>query len=419
MRRFKIITAECLAFIIALSSLTGCDSSLLSKEKKDDSEDILNVCDDFLDTVLDFDFKKMKKLVTEESKKADCFGDGAYQIEPITDKILAETVYEADADSVSVKKEEGSADYDITMPDVSDVMEIMGEGSDASEAIEKADTKEFTVTIELEYEDDQWLVSNFEDVFEEILSFEEDITEISETEPQVTETEPVIETTEPEVTVEPTVESTPEPTAEVHTKPTVEPPVVEPLEYSTDYTLDDVINANWDDFVVYFDGQVLELPFPYYLLADRWDLSEECPAGYYINVEQYVIDRLVSKEDDTLYLWVELYNIGYDLPIDVVNAIITYMEYDSRHIDGDKYIHSELHEFTLPKGITLGSTVDDVINAYGEPTNRTDNKESVILEYKDDEYNSLTITCELDEGVVSFEYRVSHYYWGEEYGYEG
>ncbi len=418
MRSFKKIAAECMTVVIAVSSLTGCDSSLLNKEKKDDSEDILNICDDFLDAVLDLDFKKMKKLVTEDNQKADYFGDGAVQISSITEDIFAETVYEADEDSVSVKKDKSSAEYNVTMPDPEDVVDLFAESSDLDEALKNADIKEFTVTIELESEDDEWLVSNIDEILDDMLFADVDISDVSETEPQATETETVPETAETEVTVEPTVEATPEPAAEAVQKPTIEPPVVEPLEYSTDYTLDDIINANWDDFVVCFDGQVLEFPFPYYLLADRWDLPEECPAGYYINVGRYVIGRMASKEED-LYMWVDLYNLGYDSPIDAVNAVITRMEYDSRHIVGDEYVHSELHEFTLPKGITLGSSIDDVINAYGEPTNRTEYQDSVILEYKDDNYNSLTLKCNVNEGVMGFEYTTSRYYWGEEYGYEG
>ena len=59
-------------------------------------------------------------------------------------------------------------------------------------------------------------------------------------------------------------------------------------------------------------------------------------------------------------------------------------EVDNSYSDSDSEI-----KITLPKGITIGSTKEDLISAYGEPSDSYDVSSAEILTYKIESYKQI------------------------------
>ncbi len=219
MKRSKKIFALGMSACMMASSLCGCSLNIGKKIGGSNDDELLDAADSFIEALLSTDSKKVSKTLVEDDQESDYLEELDSYDSTIVADILENAGYEADEDSVKVKKDEGSAEYEITIADPEDV----ADGSD----IEDADEKSITVTIEFELDDDEWLVSNFEDVYEDI--FDEDLTALADgnVSSKPVETEETTETEEPTQTEKPT--ETEEP---VETTATADP-TDEPAETTT------------------------------------------------------------------------------------------------------------------------------------------------------------------------------------------
>lgn len=117
---------------------------------------------------MDDDFKST--LADNYQVDAETYGEDYEKIcNAITDTIS----YEVDEESVdaSTKDEEGSVDVVFTMVDYTKIAEDEDAMSDVDTFVsalsdKDADTKEITVTIEFNLDDEDWLVSNFDDILQ-------------------------------------------------------------------------------------------------------------------------------------------------------------------------------------------------------------------------------------------------------------
>ncbi|MCQ2483075.1 MAG: hypothetical protein MJ153_06295, partial [Clostridia bacterium] len=170
MKKSKKIFALSMSACIMASSMCGCSLDIGKKIGGSDDDGLLDAADEFIEALLATDSKKVSKTLIEDDQESEYLEElDSYDSTLVAD-ILENAGYEADEDSVKVKKDEGSAEYEITFADPADV----ADGSD----VEDADEKSVTITIEFELDDDEWLVSNFEDVYEEI--FDEDLTALAD-----------------------------------------------------------------------------------------------------------------------------------------------------------------------------------------------------------------------------------------------
>ncbi len=387
------VKAVLIILCITCESVCGCSSKI-------DTDSILDVSDSFLDAVLEINPRKILKLAVEDDSDSSYFDDEKFTSEhSATDSILENTVYEADESSIKLTKNNTkcTVDYDISMPDPSDVVEICNnDWVSVEKAIDGADEYEFTVTVELKLEDDEWLIADFEDVCDDIY---EDVFDLPFTEslPSDTEETEVSEQTEPQVT-EPEPEVT-EPSESTDTSAETTVPVDR-----TELTMDDLNNATWDSLMVYFDGQIMSLPFDYELISNRWIILDERLDGYVLNRGDFrsvALELFGSKETG---MNVSIANLYTDGIIDIKSGECVRLAYN-QYSDG-----VDLSDFVLPGGVTYGMTVDEVIAVYGEPDKQYDPSESgyFSITYGDYQSVNLKLNFTLEKGLYGFEYDVSN-----------
>ena len=166
-----------------LLSMTGC--SELPFAKGNSEEEIVDAAQAFVEAAADCDFDEMGKISVEDFEEDSEDWEAALDFEEgdIYDadaakfaEAVADTIeYEIDEDSAEVKDKKASVDVVFTLADYEAVLNS-GEYTDIDEmidALEDADIEEIEVTVEFEKEDDEWLVSNYDEIMEDLYEFTE------------------------------------------------------------------------------------------------------------------------------------------------------------------------------------------------------------------------------------------------------
>ena len=167
----------------------ACGCSFLKDAAPDE---VLDAADAYAKLIADCNLSKMKKSSDKDFDKktedwaelldfseGDIYNDNAAEFAAAVADTIA---YEIDEESVeaSTKKGEGSVDVVFTLADYEDLLDD-DEITDIdmlTDAIADADTQEIKVTLEFEGEDGEWLVTNYDKVFDKVYVFT-DVTEIT------------------------------------------------------------------------------------------------------------------------------------------------------------------------------------------------------------------------------------------------
>ena len=139
-------------------------------------KEIIEAADAFAGALLKQDTDKILKLVDSQTRKKT---DAAFVLTVLFDEdsytedqnkfneAVSDTItYEIDEDSVKVKKDEASVNVTFTMVDYEKALkdEDITDIADVIDALEDCDdVKEVEITFEFEMEDDDWVITNFED----------------------------------------------------------------------------------------------------------------------------------------------------------------------------------------------------------------------------------------------------------------
>ena len=183
---FKKLTASTLS-VAMLASLAGCAMF----DKDDDA--VLAVVEDYAEAVKKFkagDIAELSSNVDDEwtesledyfSTDADLYGE---DYGPIIEAIESTLSYEIDEESVESSKKDGEASVDITwsIVDYATIYDdVIADGGDLDAylaALADGDSKEISQTINLVYDDEEWLVEDKNNKnLEEVYAFFEDALE--------------------------------------------------------------------------------------------------------------------------------------------------------------------------------------------------------------------------------------------------
>ena len=173
----KLISVALSASVVL--SMTGC--AFLDKSK----DEVLDAAEAYAKNLAACNVSKLvkgtvKDLEDDQDTWTEIldFSEGDLYTEDAASALsaIAGTIkYEIDEESVeaTAKKGEGSVEVVFTIADYEALLddEDLTKIEDFVDAVDDADTKEIEITIEFEKDDDTWLCSNYEDVFEDLYAF--------------------------------------------------------------------------------------------------------------------------------------------------------------------------------------------------------------------------------------------------------
>lgn len=208
--------------------------------------------------------------------------------------------------------------------------------------------------------------------------------------------EPTPEPTE-EPTPEPTEEPTPEPTEAPDVEPTEEPDAEPTEEPDVDPTDIPVVQAPTDlsddiySFQISIDGTIYQFPMWYDdFVALGWECTEDLSTK--LSSNQYFPSAVFTK--DGVKFYVGLANLSMNT-VTIDKAMVSSIKLD------DYYLKDNDWEFVLPKGISRGvSTRDDIIAAYGEPSDEYDGSNYYKMTYKYDSYQEVILYVSKETNVL-------------------
>ncbi len=196
------------------------------------------------------------------------------------------------------------------------------------------------------------------------------------------------EQTEPEESEEPT--ETPE--------PSVAQPVVDT----------GAISENWWDGQIMFDGVVYTAPFAYSTVAE---------AGWTFNLADYGYENgYIMNKGDKTYSTIKLTNTNYDEKLDVSVGFINSGDAAADITECSIWsigcnirygfdLVASYPSMQQAKGITWGSTEEQVIAAYGKPSEIYEAEQGYkVLSYTNDNGSYLDIEVYADGGVSKFDF---------------
>lgn len=173
MKNSKKIIAGVLATTV-LFSFAGCDSTSGSKkkDKKDkdsDTKELIEVAEDYTDALGDLDLDKIIKLSSDYSKgDFNNYENDLDQYGSFFKAIAGATEFEIDEDSAKIDDDEGSVKVTYEIPNVFGT--IYEDCDDLKEDLKSTkETIKGKFTIEFEIDDDEYLVSNTDDIVGEFL----------------------------------------------------------------------------------------------------------------------------------------------------------------------------------------------------------------------------------------------------------
>jgi len=160
---------------LVLSFSMIASAAACSKKKDDDkgSSGCTEVADTFLDAVVSLDSKKIKKL----EKNLGIDGEIVDALTEFAENdyftaVMEKASYEIDEDSVSEKKKKASCEATVKLPDYESAFEDAdGDYDDFVDAIDGQKEKKYqdvTLTLEFEVEDDEYTLTNAEDVLADL-----------------------------------------------------------------------------------------------------------------------------------------------------------------------------------------------------------------------------------------------------------
>ena len=135
-----------------------------------------------------------------------------------------------------------------------------------------------------------------------------------------------------------------------------------------------------------FNGKKMTIPFDYSEISSEYtfDLADYGKEeGYSLKPGEYVLSTVSLENpniDSGFSFYVGFKNLGTE-DTDIKKTSVYSINMDSKWCDSDNY-----PKVVLPKGITWGSTLDDIKAAYGEPT--TEPYYSDTLKYWEYQYSS-------------------------------
>ena len=207
----KKIACVALSFSM-IASLAAC-SKKDDKKKKDDDSDATGcvaATETLMDAVVTLNAKKIKKL----EKDLGVDGDAVADLEAVADNefiaaVMEKASYEIDEDNIKEKKKTASVGVTVTLPDYEDAYDEAGDDiDDFKDAIDSQKEKKYQtvdVTVKFDVEDDEYTLSNFDEVCEAIYG---DMIETLDADIDVKPTDPIPTDTEPTDT-DPTTDTTP------------------------------------------------------------------------------------------------------------------------------------------------------------------------------------------------------------------
>ena len=155
------------------------------------------------------------------------------------------------------------------------------------------------------------------------------------------------------------------------------------------------------------DGVVYHLPFDYSLISDKYtfDLADYGKEdGYQLEANEYTLSTIYlenSEIDEDFDCTVGFKNLTSEAK-DIKTTSIWAMDFDMTYCKTDNY-----PKVVLPKGITWGSTLDEVKAAYGEPTEDPYYADSLgywSYTYSDDDLDySVDLIIYEDKGVTEID----------------
>ena len=155
------------------------------------------------------------------------------------------------------------------------------------------------------------------------------------------------------------------------------------------------------------DGVVYHLPFDYSLISDKYtfDLADYGKEdGYQLEANEYTLSTIYlenSEIDEDFDYTVGFKNTTSEAK-DIKSTSIWAMDFDMTYCDTTNY-----PKVVLPKGITWGSTLDEVKAAYGEPSQDPYYADSLgywSYTYEDDDLDySVELIIYEDKGVTEID----------------
>lgn len=170
------------------------------------------------------------------------------------------------------------------------------------------------------------------------------------------------------------------------------------------------VSADWRDFQFAFDGQVYTMPIDYKTIADAgwtFDIADYgYEDGYVLNSGDKTTSTIDLENDkyEDVDVSIGMTNTG-DKACDITEGQMWAFGCDITFTDDDE----PRPEIELPGGLTWGSTVEDVIAAYGEPEDEPYYSESLgyySYEYETEDYNKLSLIVYKDKGLTEFDFRI-------------
>jgi hypothetical protein len=174
-------------------------------------------------------------------------------------------------------------------------------------------------------------------------------------------------------------------------KPPAPAPVNEPEEpIATPIASADLSDDPYS-FTFRLDGVVYALPVAFSeLQANGWELKNDM-SGETLDPDQYSSVNVLLNGKHQIYA-------------DFVNTTPNVLPFEECNVGGvslDVFDAEQGAELIFPAGITIGTPGDDVIKAYGEPSDRYESEYSTSLTYTLDSYASLKILLDIDTNLVS------------------
>ena len=166
------------------------------------------------------------------------------------------------------------------------------------------------------------------------------------------------------------------------------------------------ISDDWKDCEFILNNKAYKLYFPYSdLKNDGWtfDLADYGYANGYVMNPGNKVTGTINLENPNFDSTVRIGFINDSNSVkDITECNIWSFEVDNAFVDDDETPVS----FTLPKGIHNGSSLQDVINAYGEPKDsyRADSLGYWNYTYQDEYSKYFRLTIYDDKVVTAFSY---------------
>ncbi len=170
------------------------------------------------------------------------------------------------------------------------------------------------------------------------------------------------------------------------------------------------VSADWRDFQFSFDGQLYTMPVDYKTVADAgwtFDITDYgYEDGYILNSGDRTTSTIDLENDkyEDVDVSIGMTNTG-DKACDITEGQLWAFDCDISFTDDDE----PKPEIELPGGLTWGSTIEDVIAAYGEPEDEPYYSESLgyySYEYETENLSTFSLIVYEDKGLTEFDFRV-------------